>query len=89
VSDSGEAASAMIQPDGTYVLGTFGPEDGAVLGRHKVAIVANDGDPSLLPGSPGYRTPKDLVPKKYNNPATSGLAADVIKDGRAIDFDLK
>lgn len=89
VSDNGEAASAMIEPEGSYVLGTFGPADGAVHGRHKVGIIADDGDPSLLPGAPGYRTPKVLVPKKYNNPETSGLSADVTKDGRAIDFDLK
>lgn len=89
LSDGGEAASAMIRTDGSYVLGTFGPADGAVHGRHKVGIIADDGDPSLLPGSPGYRTPRDLVPKKYNNPSTSGLAADVTEDGRAIDFDLK
>ena len=43
-----------------------------------------------MPGSsPGYKTPKDLVPKKYNKPETSGLEANVTKDGPPINFDLK
>ena len=53
-------------------------------------IIANDGDPTLMPGSsPGYKPPKDLIPKKYGTLATSGLEADVTKDKPTIDFPLK
>jgi len=89
-SDTGQPATGEIQPDGTYRLSTFAEKDGALPGHHKVMIIANDADPTLMPGSsPGYKPPKDLIPKKYGALATSGLEADVSKDKPTIDFDLK
>jgi len=89
-SDSGQTATGEIQSDGTYKLSTFAEGDGALPGHHKVMIIANDADPTLMPGSsPGYKPPKDLVPKKYEKLETSGLQADVTKDKSSIDFDLK
>ncbi len=89
-SDQGQAATGTIQPDGTYRLSTFAQEDGAVPGHHKVMIIANDGDPTMMPGSsPGYKPPKDLIPKKYGTLATSGLEAEVAKGKPTVDFDLK
>jgi hypothetical protein len=86
----GQAAVGEIQPDGSYSLSTFGEKDGAVPGAHKVMIVANTGDPTKMPSSPGYVVPKDLVPKKYSSVLTSGLQADVSKDKTTpYDFDLK
>jgi hypothetical protein len=88
--DDGQAAVGEIQPDGSYELATFGPKDGAVLGHHKVMIIANTGNPNMIPGStPGYVKPKDLIPKKYNQLQTSGLEATVSKDKTTFDFDLK
>lgn len=88
--DAGQAAVGEIQPDGSYRLGTFAQDDGAVPGHHKVTIIANTGDPTMIPGSsPGYVPPKDLVPKKYGQPDTSGLVADVSKEKTTYDFDLK
>jgi hypothetical protein len=88
--DSGQTATGEIQPDGTYRLGTFAEKDGAVPGHHKVMIIANDADPTKMPGSsPGYKPPKDLVPKKYAQLDTSGLEATVTKEQPTIDFDLK
>ena len=52
-------------------------------------IVANTGDPTKMPSSPGYVPPKDLVPKKFASVATSGLVAEVSKDKTSYDFDLK
>ena len=89
-SDGGQTATGEIQPDGTYKLSTFAKDDGALPGRHKVMIIANDSDPTLMPGSsPGYKPPKDLVPKKYALLETSGLEADVAKDKSSYDFELK
>ncbi|MDQ3330203.1 MAG: carboxypeptidase regulatory-like domain-containing protein [Planctomycetota bacterium] len=34
----GKPASAVIQSDGTYTLATYGDDDGAVIGKHKVAF---------------------------------------------------
>jgi hypothetical protein len=89
-SDSGQAAVGEIQPDGSYRLGSFAKDDGAVLGHHRVMIVANTADPTKIPGSsPGYVPPKDLVPRKYSQLETSGLEAEVSKDKTTWDFDLK
>lgn len=58
-------ACGEIGPDGRFSLKTFEPGDGAVLGSHKVSIVAIE--------------PLDAtrqrwhVPKKYTDPETSGL----------------
>jgi hypothetical protein len=88
-SDSGEAATGEIQTDGSYRLSTFADKDGAIPGHHKVMIIANDADPTLMPGSsPGYKPPKDLVPPKYGKLETSGLEATVSKEKTAYDFDL-
>lgn len=89
-SDAGQAAVGDIQPDGTYHLSTFAAKDGAVLGHHKVMIISNTADPTMIPGSsPGYVKPKDLVPKKFGQLDTSGLEAMVSKDNTTYDFDLK
>jgi hypothetical protein len=88
--DAGPPATGEIQADGSYRLGTFGAGDGAILGHHRVMIIANTADPTKIPGSsPGYVAPRDLVPKTYGQIDTSGLAVDVAKDKTTYDFDLK
>lgn len=88
-SDDGHTATGTIQSDGSYRLSTFGENDGAIPGHHRVMIIANDADPTLMPGSsPGYKPPKDLVPAKFNKLETSGLEAVVSKEKPSIDFDL-
>jgi hypothetical protein len=86
---SGRPASGEIQPDGTYQLSTFGSKDGAVAGTYKIIIIANSGDPSKMPSTPGYVPPKDLVPKKYSSLDTSGLEMIVSADRTSYDLDLK
>src|SRR5262245_32840897 len=39
---AGRGASGTIQPDGSFELQTFGKNDGATIGLHKVAVVAYD-----------------------------------------------
>lgn len=44
----GKPAHGMIQRDGSFTLSTFGKEDGAVIGKHRVVLnlgVLEDGDP--------------------------------------------
>ena len=89
IPNSGRPATALIQPDGTYVLGTFKEKDGAVPGHFRVTVTATTADPNQMP-RPGDPPPKNLVPKKYNRPESSGLTADVEKkDTKDFDFDLK
>ncbi len=89
IPNAGRPATALIQPDGTYVLSTFKEKDGAVPGRFRVTITATTAEPNQMP-RPGEPPPKNLVPKKYNRPETSGLTAEVEKkDNKDFDFDLK
>jgi hypothetical protein len=90
--DSGKpSATGEIQPDGSYVLKTYlgnKPSDGAVVGKHKVVIVAMADMASILPEQ---RTPlpPPIVPIKYTSPATSDLTANVEDKENTIDFDLQ
>jgi len=87
--DQGQAAVGEIQPDGAYTLTTFNQGDGALPGHHRVFVIANTADPTKMPGSsPGWKPPKDLVPKKYNKVETSGLETTVSEDKKEHDFDL-
>jgi hypothetical protein len=89
-SDGGHSATGQIGEGGQYKLSTFGEEDGAVPGHHRVLVIANDGDEHMMPGSsPGYKKPTDLVPKKYGKLETSGLEETVSKEKQAYDIDIK
>jgi hypothetical protein len=76
---AGRAARGDIQPDGSFELQTFAPRDGALIGKHKVAVVAYDSSGGKGPES---EYGKLLVPKRYANYETSGLTIDV-KEGEA------
>ena len=84
----GPSATGEIQPDGSYSLTTYKSGDGAVLGRHKVFVVAMQDMGNALPES---RTPlpPPIVPIKYTSLATSDLTADVERKENTINFDLK
>ena len=90
VPTAGRVANGKINADGTYTLGTFGSSDGALIGTHKVAVIAYEagGD-----GRPAYevrnQTSKPLVPQKYMAVGTPGLTFDVKPGDNQADFDLK
>jgi hypothetical protein len=75
---AGRGARGLIQPDGSFVLGTDDKSDGAVIGLHQVAVtsyaVSADQGPESGPG-------KLLVPEEYVSPSTSELTIDVKADG--------
>jgi hypothetical protein len=88
----GPPATGQIQPDGTFVLGTYGSGDGAIVGSHTVRIACNETQ------RPGYKPPvgeepgagKSLIPEKYGQPSLSQLTAEVTADGpNEFPFDLK
>ncbi len=88
VPDAGRAAQGEIQPDGTYTLGTYGTSDGALLGTHRVAIVAYEASDNTRPAYE-VRTPnRPLVPQKYLATGTSDLSFDVKPGKNRADFDL-
>lgn len=75
---SGRGAHGVIDSDGSFALRTFGNNDGALLGMHKVAVVAYEAPAGASGPEAGYG--KRLVPKRYTNPETSGLSIDVKSD---------
>jgi hypothetical protein len=85
------SASGKIQPDGSYTLETFlgsRPRPGAVIGSHKVVIVAMQDQEGILPEQRAA-LPPPIVPSKYTHPNTTDLKAEVENKENTIDFDLK
>ena len=64
-------ASGEIAKDGSFRLGTFAPNDGAIAGEHRVAVIS---DYSIGTGveRPGELPPPQLDPK-FRSVKTSGL----------------
>ncbi len=77
---AGKPASGIVESDGTYVLGTYGKSDGAVIARHSVSysapsvevkMVEIDGD--SRPAGPIPVSPyAGLVPKEKEIEVVSG-----------------
>lgn len=74
--DGGREAAGNIEPDGSFTLTTFQAADGAVAGKHRVAV-----DP------PGDK-PKS-IPSKYKSAASSGIVLEVTPDKAEYVVDLK
>ncbi len=72
-----KAASGDIKPDGSFVLTTMMPGDGAFPGEYKVTLSVFD----------KYAPPrKELVAEAFTKPATTTLTANVQKSGDKFDF---
>ena len=69
------SATGHVAPDGSFKLTTFGADDGAIPGRHRVAISP---PPSPDPDKPPQ---KSKLPSKYSNFETSEMSVE-IKPGR-------
>ena len=84
------AASGSTDSQGQYRLTTFTNFDGAVLGKHKVMIRAEEppDDPTKAADDITLKRGKLLTPRKYTDPETSGLSADVADQHNVINFDL-
>ena len=77
--EQGRAATGIIQPDGTFVLSTYGDGDGAIVGRHTITVISGE----TVEGADPYDLDSPvrwLVPERYRNPATSGLSFQVRND---------
>jgi hypothetical protein len=83
----GPASSGEIGPDGAYTLTTFRTGDGAVLGTHKVVIVAMQalGDKAVEAWTP---LPPPIVPMKYTSLGTTDLTGEVKDQENTINFAL-
>lgn len=95
--DGGKSASGTGDSAGNYKLSTFAPNDGALAGSYKVAIMPKDPPPMAgeAVSSPGASTEKPKkytppFPARYGLPKDSGLTANVSPNGEnKFNFDLK
>lgn len=87
---AGRGAMGVIQSDGSFTLGTYGDADGALIGEHKVAVVAFE--PAKLgrpePGQP-LKQAKPLVAEKYLAHGTSDLTFEVKPGENSPEFNLE
>ena len=75
--EQGQAAQGEIQPDGTFQLSTYGPNDGAVPGHHKVSVRCFSNKKSGTDGGDSGAPCRLLIPQQYTRFGMSGLSADV------------
>ena len=92
-------ATGEIQPDGSYTLTTIAPRDGAIPGKYRVTITAEEIVPSKVKSAAAARAAsspeearraptRSLIPSKYGLPEASGLSAVVEAHSNTADFDL-
>ena len=81
---------------GHYVLETYDPGDGAIVGKHQVVLSLRGPSKPLRPdlGEAAAEVLKEmgppLIPKKYFAPETSGLTREVVEGKKNVfDFELK
>ncbi|MCD4726719.1 MAG: hypothetical protein K8R46_03595 [Pirellulales bacterium] len=72
----GPGAKGTIGSDGSFRMGTYAEGDGAVAGRHQVAVIALDPKAMAAAKGPDAYVPS-LIPERYNSSATSGLTFEV------------
>ncbi len=82
LSSDGLVATGRIDPDGSYRLTTFQPDDGAMPGSHQVSIKSQQ---SSGLGVDSFLEP---VPARYADPNTSGLTARVVDGMNRINLPL-
>lgn len=88
-------ATGTTDKEGKFTLKTFEPGDGALPGKYKVTIIKKEvtgflADKDGLSGgiAPGGIQEKWIIPKKYADPQTSGLTAEVKPGMGPLEFKL-
>jgi hypothetical protein len=81
VPAAGRAGTGVIAADGSYQLTTYQPDDGALVGSHKVSVAIPLGSET----APAAASP---IPQRYSSAESSGLTFEV-KAGEENRIDLK
>jgi hypothetical protein len=81
--DGKVSASGTTDGVGSFVLSTYGQEDGAPPGRYKVVVAADTAreiEPGVLEPEPegGWKSP---IPVKYANPDTTDVLVEITLGG--------
>ena len=85
--DGNVSANGVVKADGTFEVSTYELGDGAVPGRHRVALNAPMSH-ELIEG-PGAAETAPLIPDKYGSPATSGLEITVSSSRQEVELVLE
>jgi len=90
-----QSATGITDASGEYQLSTFGKNDGALVGKHRVNVVARAAFEGKLPPGAGeamleefQAAGKPLIPQKYFNVETSGLSFEVESGSNQFDLVL-
>lgn len=78
----GKHATGVIN-DGKFVLATYEPQDGAVVGQHKVVVQVSaiTADGTTVPA-------EELPPDSYASADTTPLTVEVTEDGGPMEIKL-
>lgn len=97
VDQKGKTAAGIVQPDGTYVLGTYAEADGSMAGEFRVVIfqetvkegqAAPDGSAPTAAAATTVAA-ADRISLVYANDQQSPLTAKIEAKANEINFDLK
>jgi hypothetical protein len=80
----GPSASGEIQPDGSFQLSTYSPNDGAIEGEHVALVV-----PPLPKNLEGMKTIPMAIDPRFTRFETSGLKFTVTRDPAKNQFMLQ
>ena len=75
----GNDAMALTEPDGSFALGTFAKDDGAVPGHYAVTI-----EPLTLATGPAKKLPRITVPKQYLSESNTPLKVEVKEEDNVL-----
>jgi hypothetical protein len=80
----GQTANGVVE-DGKFTLTTYKEGDGAIVGKHRVAVDVVE----EVPTKDGDTTSRSLIPKKYSEPDSSGIELEIPPTGRPnLQIDL-
>jgi hypothetical protein len=87
--EAGRPAFGVLQPDGSFELGTYEPGDGAVIGEHWVTVIRIDPEGNADPSAEafGAPAPKAAGPKQFSRVAVP-TKVTVAPEDNVIDVRL-
>ena len=83
VPDVGRGAFGVIE-DGKFTLSTYGNNDGAIPGKHKVAVISSE--PDTKKRKDGDTSDKYLIPQRFASPESSGIKVGIRQTAEPYEF---
>ena len=87
---AGPAARGTIGTDGSFTVSTFAPGDGAIIGPATVRVACYEQQrPGTPPPAGELAIGKSLIPEKYTQFATSGIAVTIATGMEPLKIELR